>query len=52
VWAARVREFGQDGGTARGSADKTVGTRVFNEAKRRFICRTIVVLDRQVAANP
>ena len=52
-WTAMAQEFGQDGGSARGWADKTVGERVaFNAEKRRFIYRMIEVLDRQLAANP
>jgi hypothetical protein len=52
-WTAMAQEFGQDGGSARGWADKTVGTRVaFNAEKRRFIYRLIEELDRQIAANP
>jgi hypothetical protein len=51
-WTAMAQEFGQDCGSARGWADKTVGTRVaFDEDKRRFIYRMIEVLDRQVVAN-
>jgi hypothetical protein len=52
-WTAMAQEFGQDGGSARGWADKTVGKRVaFNADKRRFIYQIIEELDRQVAANP
>src|SRR5262245_5881053 len=52
-WTAMSQEFGQDGGSARGWADKTVGTRVaFNAEKRQFIYRMIDELDRQLAANP
>src|SRR5262245_57145270 len=52
-WTAMAQEFGQDGGSARGWADKTVGTRVaFNAAKRRFIYQMTEELDRQIAANP
>jgi hypothetical protein len=51
-WTAMAQEFGQDGGSARGWADRTVGTRVaFNAEKRRFIYRMIEELDRQIAAN-
>lgn len=36
-WTAMAQEFGQDGGSARGWADKTVGVRVaFNTEKRQF----------------
>jgi hypothetical protein len=52
-WTAMAQEFGQDGGSARGWADKTVGERVaFNAEKRRFIYQMIEELDRQIAANP
>jgi hypothetical protein len=51
-WTAMAQEFGQDGGSARGWADKTIGTRVaFNADKRRFIYRMIEELDRRIAAN-
>ena len=51
-WTAMAQEFDQDGGSARGWAEKTVGTRVaFNEDKRRFIFRMIEELDRRIAAN-
>jgi hypothetical protein len=51
-WTAMAQEFGQDGGSARGWADKTIGKRVaFNEEKRRFIYRMIEALDQQIAAN-
>jgi hypothetical protein len=52
-WTAMAQEFGQDGGSARGWADKTVGTRVaFNEENRQFIYRMIDELDRRTAGNP
>jgi hypothetical protein len=52
-WTAMAQEFGQDGGSARGWADKTVGKRVaFNTEKQRFIYQVIEELDRQIAANP
>jgi hypothetical protein len=51
-WTAMAQEFGQDGGSARGWADKMVGRRVaFNAAKRGFIYQVIEELDRQIAAN-
>jgi hypothetical protein len=51
-WTAMAQEFGQDGGSARGWADKTIGKRVeFNAEKRQFIYRMIEELDRQIAAN-
>lgn len=52
-WTAMAQEFGQDGGSARGWADKTIGHRVaFNEDKRQFIYEMIDKLDQQIAANP
>ena len=51
-WTAMAQEFGQDGGSARRWADKTVGQRVaFNAEKRRFIYQVIEALDRQTAAD-
>jgi hypothetical protein len=51
-WTAMAQEFGEDGGSARGWADRTIGTRIaFNEDKRRFIYEVIDKLDRQIAAN-
>src|SRR5215470_2308642 len=48
-WTAMAQEFGRDGGSARGWADRTVGTRVpFNPEKQRFIYRMIEELDRQI----
>jgi Family of unknown function (DUF5662) len=50
-WTAMAQEFGQDGGSARGWADKTIGRRVaFNVEKRLFIYRMIEELDRHIAA--
>jgi hypothetical protein len=50
-WTAMAQEFGQNGGSARGWADKTVGHRVaFDAEKRRFIYEMIDLLDRQIAA--
>lgn len=52
-WTAMAQEFGQDGGSARGWADKTIGKRVaFIADKRRLIYRMIEELDQQIAANP
>jgi hypothetical protein len=50
-WTAMAQEFGQDGGSARGWADKTIGKRVlFNADKCRFIYQIIDELDRRIAA--
>ena len=52
-WTAMAQEFGQDGGSARGWADKTVDKRVaFSADKRRFIYQMIEELDRQIKASP
>jgi hypothetical protein len=52
-WTAMAEEFGQDRGSARGWADKTVGKRVaFNAEKRTFIYRIIDELDKQIAVSP
>jgi len=51
-WTAMAQEFNQDGGSARGWADKTIGNRVgFNAEKKRFIYRIIEELDRLSATN-
>lgn len=51
-WTAMAQEFGQDGGSARGWADKTIGTRVqFHPQKVRFIYRMIEEIDKQMAAS-
>lgn len=49
-WTAMAQEFNQDGGSARGWADKTIGHRVhLNPDRRRFVYQTIETLDRQLA---
>jgi len=49
-WTAMAQEFDQDGGSARGWADKTIGHRVvFDAEKRRFIYEMIDLLDGQLA---
>jgi hypothetical protein len=46
------QEFDQDGGSARGWADKTVGRRIaFSDDKRCFIYEMIDLLDRKTAEN-
>lgn len=51
-WTAMALEFGQDGGSARGWADKTIGHRVpFNDEKQRFIYEIIDLLDQQAAST-
>ncbi len=51
-WTAMAQEFGQDGGSARGWADKTLGRVAFNEENRVFIYRIIEELDRLILAHP
>jgi hypothetical protein len=49
-WTAMSQEFDQEGGTARGWADKTIGKRVhFNDDRRRFIYEMIDLLDSRLA---
>jgi Family of unknown function (DUF5662) len=51
-WTAMSQEFGQDGGSARGWADKTIGKRVaFDEDRRLFVYQMIEELDRRIAAD-
>lgn len=48
-WTAMAQEFGQDGGSARGWADKTIGHRVkFNRDRQRLIYSTIDLLDSAI----
>ncbi|QEG40186.1 hypothetical protein UC8_21920 [Roseimaritima ulvae] len=45
-WTAMSQEFGQDGGSARGWADKTIGNRLhLTETKRQFVYAMIELLD-------
>jgi hypothetical protein len=49
-WTAMSQEFEQDGGSARGWADKTIGARIaFNADKRQFIYRIIELLDSEIS---
>ena len=49
-WTAMSMEFNQDGGSARGWANKTIGKRVlFNESKRQFVYNIIALLDSKLA---
>lgn len=51
-WTAMSQEFGQDGGSARGWADKTIGKRVdFDTPNAQFIYRMIADLDKQIDAK-
>lgn len=46
-WTAMSQEFGHDGGSARGWADKTIGKRVdFDTANTQFVYRMIAELDK------
>lgn len=48
-WTAMAQEFGQDNGSARAWADKTIGNRVhFGDDKRRFIYDMIELLDSKL----
>lgn len=50
-WTAMALEYNQDGGSARGWADKTIGTRVhFSDQRRKFVYEMIELLDRQLVA--
>jgi hypothetical protein len=52
-WTAMAQEFGQDNGSARGWADKTVGNRIaFDAEKSRFVYQMIEELDRMIVTNP
>lgn len=45
-WTAMSQEFGQDGGSARGWADKMIGSRLrLNDDRRRFVYAMIDLLD-------
>jgi len=49
-WTAMAQEFEQNGGSARGWADKTIGHRVkFNDERARLIYSTIDQLDAVIA---
>lgn len=48
-WTAMSQEFGQDGGSARGWADRTIGIRLLlNDERREFVYAMIDLLDRHV----
>ncbi len=51
-WTAMSQEFGQDGGSARGWADKTIGSRLnFNDDKRHLVYALIELLDGQLISR-
>ncbi|MEQ1826348.1 MAG: hypothetical protein ABL921_10385 [Pirellula sp.] len=51
-WTAMSLEFGQDGGSARGWADKTIGRCFQLTAERRdFVYRMIALLDTSFENN-
>lgn len=51
-WTAMSQEFHQDGGSARGWAERTIGNRLhLNEQKRKFVFKMIELLDSQLAAE-
>ena len=48
-WTAMAIELGQDGGSARGWADKTIGSRLqLNEERSRFVYATLELLDSRL----
>ncbi len=48
-WTAMSQEFGQDGGSARGWADRTIGHHLhLNDERRRFVYLTIERLDHRL----
>jgi len=51
-WTAMSQEFGQDGGSARGWADKTIGHRLhFSDDKRKFVYTVIDLLDNLLMSD-
>ncbi|MCM2375257.1 DUF5662 family protein [Aporhodopirellula aestuarii] len=51
-WTAMSQEFGQDHGSARGWADKTIGNRLhLNKAKRQFVYAMIDLLDSNLDSH-
>lgn len=51
-WTAMSQEFGQDGGSARGWADKTIGHRVhFDDDHRHFVYLMIERLDARLRGH-
>ena len=51
-WTAMSQEFGQDGGSARGWADKTLGHRLLlNKDKHHFVYAMIDLLDSRLNSN-
>lgn len=51
-WTAMAQEFGQDGGSARGWADRTIGHRLqLNEERRQFVYDMIELLDSNLGTH-
>ena len=51
-WTAMSLEFGQDGGSARSWADKTIGKRLhFNDDRRQFLYAMIGLLDSRLKSH-
>lgn len=51
-WTAMSQEFGQDGGSARGWADKTIGKRLhLNDDRIQFVYEMIELLDSKLKTN-
>ncbi|MEW4453017.1 DUF5662 family protein [Bremerella sp. JC817] len=51
-WTAMSQEFRQDGGSARGWADETIGNRLhLNDSKRQFVYAMIDLLDSNLDSD-
>lgn len=51
-WTAMSQEFGQDGGSARGWADKMIGNRLqLNDERKQFVYSMIDLLDSQLSTD-
>lgn len=51
-WTAMSQEFGEDSGSARGWADKTIGNRLhLNEQRRQFVYDMISLLETNLDLN-
>jgi hypothetical protein len=51
-WTAMSQEFGQDGGSARGWADRTIGDRLhLNDSRCQFVYEMIDLLDSSLDSN-
>lgn len=51
-WTAMAQEFGENTGSARSYADRTIGNRLhLNDERRRFVYRTIELLDSRLTSQ-